>query len=470
MNKMRALLTLVAALALTGCNMAPKYNRPKAPVPDTWPQGEAYESSAAKGSGASVQLHPEDVLPDQKLLQILQLALEQSRDLRLAVLNVEQARNLYRIQRAELFPSVSASASGTAQRSSRHLSRPGEQRNTDRYNVDLGISAWEIDLFGRIRNLKDSALEQFFAFEEYQRGAEILLVSEVARVYYTLAADQEALKLARSTLVAQEDSYNLIDALYRNGLATELDLRRAQTQVEAAREDVGLYTQLVAQDTNALNLLVGAPVPPDWLPVGLDGVVPPEAVQPGLSSEVLLSRPDVAASEHQLKAVHADIGAARAALFPRIGLTAVGGTASNALSGLFDAGTATWTFAAQAVTPIFDARTWAALRLTENQKEILLTQYEKAIQTAFRETADTLAALGTIDERIQAHESLLEASSEAHRLSQVRYQNGLDSYLGVLDAQRSLYAAQQGMVWLKLAKFSDQIRLYAVLGGQGYRP
>ncbi|HON00660.1 MAG TPA: TolC family protein, partial [Acidobacteriota bacterium] len=203
MNKMRALVTVVAALALTGCNMAPKYNRPKAPVPDTWPQGEAYESSAAKGSGASVQLHPEDVLPDQKLLQILQLALEQSRDLRLAVLNVEQARNLYRIQRAELFPSVSASASGTAQRSSRHLSRPGEQRNTDRYNVDLGISAWEIDLFGRIRNLKDSALEQFFAFEEYQRGAEILLVSEVARVYYTLAADQEALKLARSTLVAQ---------------------------------------------------------------------------------------------------------------------------------------------------------------------------------------------------------------------------------------------------------------------------
>ncbi|HON00319.1 MAG TPA: TolC family protein, partial [Acidobacteriota bacterium] len=159
-----------------------------------------------------------------------------------------------------------------------------------------------------------------------------------------------------------------------------------------------------------------------------------------------------------------------AALFPRIGLTAVGGTASNALSGLFDAGTATWTFAAQAVAPIFDARTWAALRLTENQKEILLTQYEKAIQTAFRETADTLAALGTIDERIQAHESLLEASSEAYRLSQVRYQNGLDSYLGVLDAQRSLYSAQQGMVWLKLAKFSDQIRLYAVLGGQGYRP
>jgi multidrug efflux system outer membrane protein len=226
----------------------------------------------------------------------------------------------------------------------------------------------------------------------------------------------------------------------------------------------------VAQDINALNLLVGVPVPADQLPGVLGDIVPPETVGSGLSSEVLLSRPDVAAAEHELRAVYADIGAARAALFPRIGLTALGGTASNALSSLFDAGTGTWTFAARAAMPIFDPRARAALHLTENEMEVYLTEYEKAIQTAFRETADTLAVLGTIDDRIAAHVLLLEASSEAYRLSRVRYENGLDSYLEVLDAQRSLYAGQQGMVWLKLAKFSSQISLYAVLGGQGYPP
>jgi len=439
-------------------------------VPDSWPEGAAYEVDGGRGGTTPSQLSPEDFINDPKLLQILQIALQESRDLRLALLNVERARLLYRIQRAELFPSVGGSLSGTAQHSSGDLVGTGEQRTTHRYSLDLGVSTWEIDLFGRIRNLKDSALEQFFALEEYRRGAEILLISEVSRTYYTLASDQEALKLANSTLEAQHDSFNLVNTLYRNGLATELDLRRAQTQVEAAREDVALYTQLVAQDINALNLLVGVPVTGDQLPGVMGDVVPPETVGSGLSSEILLSRPDVAAAEHQLKAVYADIGAARAALFPRIGLTAIGGTASSALSGLFDAATGTWTFAAQAVMPIFDPRTRAALDLAENEMDVYLTEYERAIQTAFRETADTLAVLGTIDDRIAAHLVLMEASSEAYRLSRVRYENGLDSYLEVLDAQRSLYAAQQGMVWLKLAKFSSQINLYAVLGGQGYRP
>ena len=461
---------LVLTLGLAGCNLAPKYERPKVPIPDRWPEGAAYKADAQQEGAAPVELLPEDFIKDPRLLSILGLALEQSRDLRLSTLNVERARFIYGIQRAELFPTVGAALSGTKQRSSSDLAGQGENRTTSRYSVDLGIASWEIDLFGRIRNLKQSALEQFFAFEEYRRGAKILLVSEVARAYYTLAADQEALKLAGSTLQAQQDSYKLVNTLYTNGLANELDLRQAQTQVEIAREDVALYTQRTAQDVNALNLLVGTPVPADELPGGLGEVIPPESVRAGISSEVLLERPDVAAAEHQLKAAYADIGAARAALFPRIGLTAVGGTASRALSGLFEAGTGAWTFAAQAAMPVFDARARAALRLTENEREILLTEYEKAIQTAFRETADTAAVLGTIDERIQAHTALVGASSEAYRLSQVRYQNGIDSYLGVLVAQRSLYAAQQTMVWLELAKRSSQIRFYAVLGGQGYRP
>ena len=470
MSRIQWKLALLLGLTLAGCNLAPKYSQPKTPVPNHWPEGPAYKAEAGQTGAAPVQLHPEDFIKDPNLLGVLQLALENSRDLRLAALNVASARSLYRIQRGELFPSVGASLSGTKEHTSRDLSGPDQARTTERYSVDLGVSAWEVDLFGRIRNLKQSALEQFFAFEAYRRGAEILLLSEVSRAYYTLAADRESLKLAGATLKTQQDSYDLVNTLYKNGLATELDLRRAETQVEAAREDIGLYTQLTAQDINALNFLVGAPVPADQLPGGLVGIVPPETIGAGLSSDILLGRPDVEAAEHQLKAAYADIGAARAAFFPRIGLTALGGTASRALSGLFDAATGTWTFAAQAAMPVFDARTRPALRLTENEKEILVTEYEKAIQTAFRETADTLAVLGTIDDRIQAHVALVQASSEAYRLTQVRYKNGIDSYLGVLDAQRSLYSAQQGMVLLELAKFSNQIRFYEVLGGQGYRP
>ncbi len=470
MNRQRLVVLLLPLLAAAGCNLAPKYHRPAAPVPDRWPQGEVYEPDAGRSVGEPSPLPPEVFLNDPRLRQILQLALEHSRDLRLAVLNVERARALYRIQRAELYPSAGLSAAGNRQRTSGDLARPGEPRTSGRYSVDLGITAWEIDLFGRIRNLGQSALERFFAVQEFRRGAEILLVGEVATTYYAYAADQEALKLARSTLEAQQGVYDLVNTLYRNGLATELDLRRAQTQVESAREDIALYQQLVAQDLNALQLLVGAPIPPDWLPAGLDDVVPPKTVGAGISSEVLLGRPDVAAAEHQLKAVHADIGAARAAFLPRIGLTALGGTASRALSGLFDAATGTWLFAAQAAMPIFDARTRAALRLTENERAVLVTEYERAIQTAFREVADTLAALGTIDERIAAHRSLVEAASETYRLSTIRYRDGIDSYLGVLDAQRSLYAAQQGMVWLRLSEFGHRIRLWVVLGGNGYRP
>lgn len=469
MNRRLAPILLSAMLA-GACSLAPKYSRPRAPVPDQWPQGESYSKDPDQGVGEPSQVLPEQFLRDPKLLQLLQPALENNRDYRLAILNVERARAVYRIQRAELLPSAGAALAGSRQRTSGDLARPGEPRTTERYSVDLGIAAWEIDFFGRIRNLERSALEQFFAVQEYRRGAELLLVSEVARAFYTLAADQEALKIARSTLEAQQGAYDLVNSLFRNGLATELDLRRAQTQVETAREEIAFYVQLAAQDLNALQLLVGAPIPSDRLPSGLDDVVPPETVGAGVSSSVILSRPDVAAAEHRLRAVYADIGAARAAFLPRIGLTVLGGTASRALSGLFDAATGTWTFAAQATMPVFDARTRAALKLAENEQEILLTEYERAIQTAFREVADTLAALGTIDERISAHRALLDAVSETHRLSDIRYRNGIDSYLGVLDAQRSLYAAQQGMVWLRLSEFSNRIRLYAALGGHGFPP
>jgi multidrug efflux system outer membrane protein len=335
----------------------------------------------------------------------------------------------------------------------------------EQYGVNLGISSWEIDFFGRIRSLKDRALEEYIATDQARHSAQILLVSTVASAYLTLAADRENLKLVASTLETQEASYKLIRRRCDVGLASELDLRRAQSQVDAARGDVARYTQIAAQDENALNLLVGSPLPRALLPSELGGVSPPKEISPGMSSELLLRRPDVLAAEHRLKATNANIGAARAAFFPRISLTTAIGTASAELSGLFKSGSGTWGFAPQIVLPIFDARMWSAYDAIKVEREIALAQYEKAIQTAFREVADALAVRGTVDQQLSAQQSLVSAVAETYRLSNARYTKGIDSYLSVLDAQRSLYGAQQGLIALRLAQFTNRVTLYKVLGG-----
>lgn len=308
-------------------------------------------------------------------------------------------------------------------------------------------------------------MEEYLATEEARRSAQISLVSEVDRTYLTLAADRENLKLARSTLETQERIYNLIRRQYETGLANEFDLHQARAQVDTGRREVARYRQLVAQDRNALNLLAGSLVPEDLLPSELEEVKPPRDISPGLSSEVLLRRPDIMAVEHQLKAAYAFIGAARAAFFPRITLTSAVGTASDELSGLFDSGNGTWSFAPHVLMPIFDARTWAAYRVSKAERKIALAQYERAIQTAFREVADTLAVRGTVDERLSAQQSLVKTLGQTYRLSTKRYKNGIDSYLSVLDGQRSLFAALHGLTSLRLAKLANRMRLYAVLGG-----
>jgi multidrug efflux system outer membrane protein len=290
-------------------------------------------------------------------------------------------------------------------------------------------------------------------------------VSTVAQAYLALAADREALKLVASTLNTQEASYQLIRKSYDVGLASKLDLGRAQSQVDTAKGDVARYTQLAAQDENALNLLVGSSLPPALLPAELGSVSPPKEISLGLSSERLLLRPDVLAAEHRLKAANANIGAARAAFFPRISLTTAIGTASADLSGLFQSGQGTWSFAPQIAIPIFDARTWSAYDVTKVEREISVAQYEKAIQAAFREVADALAVRGTVNRQIAAQQSLVNAVAETYRLSQARYTKGIDSYLGVLDAQRSLYGAQQGLIALRLAGVANQVTLYRALGG-----
>jgi multidrug efflux system outer membrane protein len=380
-------------------------------------------------------------------------------------LNVERARALYGIQRAELLPTVEAVGSGSRQRVPADLSTTGVAATGTQYDVNLGISSWEIDFFGRIRSLKDRALEEYLATEQARHSAQILLVAGVANAYLTFVADRETLKLAQSTLDTQRSAYGLIRRRFEVGLTPELDVRQAQTRVDAARVDVALYSRLAAQDENALDLLVGSKVPPELLPDNLSLVNPTKEISPGTPSEVLLYRPDILQAENLLKAANANIGAARAALFPRISLTTAFGTASGELSGLFKSGSESWNFSPQIVVPIFDARAWSALEEVKVERKIALAQYEKAIQTAFREVADALAVRGTVEDQLSAQQSLVEAASETYRLSNLRYTKGIDSFLGVLDAQRSLYAAQQGLIAVRLTRSANQVRLYAVMGG-----
>jgi len=469
MNKTRSVLLSFAAAGLlpVGCTMVPSYTRPTAPVPDAWPDGPAYAGAAsATNTSAAASLSWEVFFTDAKLRRVIGLALDNNLDLRAAALNVELARAQYGIQRANLLPALDATGTESRQRTPADLSSTGHRRTSNRYDANLGLAAWEIDFFGRIRSLKDQALHEYLASDHARRAAKVLLISSVAQTYLSLAADRESLALSQATLRSQEDAYALIARRQETGLlATALDLHRAQAQVDSARADVATFTQRAAQSENALNLLAGTPVPPDLQPSSLDNVVPPADVRPDIPSDALLLRPDVAQAESLLKAANANIGAARAAFFPRVTLTAAYGTASSGLSGLFEPGSAAWTFAPQVVTPVFDARTWSAFKATKAQREITVAQYQKAVQDAFREVADALAVRGTVTDQLDAQQSLVGAVAETHRLSIARYEKGIDSYLSVLDAQRSLYAAQQQLIAFRLVRQTNLVQLYAVLGG-----
>jgi len=459
------LLSLIVTL-LSGCTMAPKYSRPEAPVPAAWPSGPAYEDSqAVPGAPEASAVRWRDFFSDERLHKIIETALHNNLNLRLAALNVEMARAIYGIRRVELLPTLDGSASYVKSRVPADLSGKDHAVTADAYDVNLGIAAWEIDFFGRLRSLKDKALEEYLATEQARRSVQISLISDIARIYLLLGADRERLDLARSTVETQQTVYELVRRRHEVGLAPELDVRQAQTRVEAARVDEARYTRLVAEGENALNLLAGTPVASELLPADLSSIGSNLEISPGLSSEVLLRRPDILQAESMLKAANANIGAARAAFFPRISLTAAFGTASGELAGLFKAGSSAWTFAPQIVMPIFDARTWWALKATKVDREIAVTEYQKTIQTAFREVADALALFGTVDEQLTAQQSLVDASAATYRLSNARYMKGIDNFLGVLDSQRSLYEAQQALIGTRLVRLTNQVRLYAVLGG-----
>jgi multidrug efflux system outer membrane protein len=465
-QKTAALSLLLAALALNGCaTMAPKYSRPAAPVTTSWPSGPAY-AQTAKDAPAASDLAWNDFFTDAKLKQVIDLALKNNRNLRVAALTIDRFRAQYQIQRSELFPTLNASASGSAQRVPASLSTTGQVAYPHQYGLNVGISSYELDLFGRIQSLNEAALDQYLGTEQARRATQISLISDVASTWLSLAADLERLRLSRETLAINEQSYGLTKSRFELGVSSELDLRQAETTVQSARVDIARYTSFVAQDRNALELLTGAPVPDALLPNELGAVTALKDLSPGVPSEVLQRRPDVLQAEDQLMSANANIGAARAAFFPRITLTTTAGLGSSQLSGLFKGGAGVWSFAPQISVPIFTGGlNTANLQAAKVDREISVAQYEKAIQTAFREVADALAQRGTLEEQLRAQQALVDATAVTRKLSEARYQQGVDSYLNVLDSERSLYAAQQNLITLRLSKIGNLVTLYKVLGG-----
>jgi multidrug efflux system outer membrane protein len=436
-------------------------------VPAEYP---AADITPVTGRAGAPDIGWRDFFGDVRLQRLIAMALDDNRDLRIAALNVDDARARYRIQRAELLPNVSASGSETASRTPVDLTYPGFPRTTHEFSASAGISAYEVDLFGRLRSLNAEALETYFATEEARRSTQLSLVAEVANDYLTLAADQDRLTLARETLRNQSESYQLTVREAALGFASDLAVRQAQTPVETARYDEARYTSLVAQDRNSLQLLVGAPIPDELMPDGLAHALSAIALNgnlpAGLPSALIQRRPDILESEHTLRAANANIGAARAAFFPSVSLTATDGTESLQLSGLFKGGSGTWSFAPQISLPIFaGGRNRANLDSAEIDRKIDVARYEQAIQVAFREVADGLAERSQYGRQVSAQQALVEATSEAHRLADARFKHGADTYLNVLDAERSLYSAQQTLISTQLGQATNLVTLYKSLGG-----
>ena len=466
----KALAALAAVLAVAGCaSLAPTVPAPDAGIPQQWPLPET--TPPAGGSAGNATATPaatadigwRDFFVDPALRELIARALDNNRDLRVAVLNIERARAQYRIQRADQFPSFGVGAAATR-------AGGGDFAPLNAYSVSLGISDFELDFFGRVRDLSRSALEQYFAQEETRRTAQLSLIAEVTNAYLTLAADQALQQVAQATFENQSAAFRLTERRHELGAVSGLDLNQARTTVENARADVARYAGQIARDTNALNLLVGAHVEPALLPKTFDRSVTGIAALPaGLPSEVLLRRPDMLAAEHQMRAANANIGAARAAFFPSIRLTASAGIASNALSALFSGGSGFWSLMPQLNLPIFDpGRLQGNLDVARADQAIALSQYERAVQAGFREVADALALTRTLAAQREAQVALLDAATRANELSLARYEQGRDSYLVQLDAQRTLYAAQQALISTRLAEQANRVTLYKVLGGGWY--
>ncbi len=463
MNRSRALHlagtagAVALALVVAGCStMIPKYSRPAAPVAAAYPGTTAAQAPAAWASDIEWQSY----FGDERLKRLIDVALTNNRDLRVSVLNIEQARAQYQVRRADELPTVGVGATGSRQPN-------GSGSIASSYTAGLSVTAYELDFFGRVRSLSAAALAQYLATEEARKNVQIALISSVANTYLNLLADEALLAVTRGTLLTREDSLRLTKLKFDVGATSELDFRQAESLAEGARAALAQLTRQRAFDENALVLLLGQSMPADLPPglsIGSQSLV--NQLPVGLPSEVLIRRPDVRQAEQLLIAANANIGAARAAFFPRITLTGSAGSASSELSGLFKSGSSAWSFMPQLLLPIFDAgRNQANLDAARIGRDIAVAQYEKAIQTAFREVSDALAGRDTLGEQVRAQQAQADAEAARFKLADLRYRNGVASYLDVLDAQRALFAAQQAVVQVQAQQAQNQVILYKVLGG-----
>ncbi len=465
---LRGLVVALAATTLGACTtLIPGFERPVAPVPASFPQAQPTPAATDAVAPAVDTLAWRDYFADVRLQRTIELALANNRDLRVAALAIERARAQYGIQRADLFPSIAVSGGQSAQRVPGDLSATRQADINRQYSANLGFASYELDFFGRVRSLEEQALQTYLGTEEARRSAQISLVAEVANAWLRLAADRERLALARDTFETRKKSFELTRRSFELGAVSGLELRQSETLMQTARADAARYAALVAQDENALALVAGGAVPAELQPQAIGERVAAVAELPaGVPSEVLARRPDVAQAERALMAANASIGAARAAFFPRITLTATAGSASSSLDGLFDGGSGAWSFVPQIRLPIFEAgRLQASLDVAEIQRDIQIAQYEKAIQSAFREVADALAERATLAEQLDARRSLVAAAKKSFELSEARYKGGVDSYLNLLDAQRSLYGAELELIGTRLADATNRVALYKALGG-----
>jgi multidrug efflux system outer membrane protein len=469
--KKAVLIVAVSSLLLSACSLLPYFERPAAPVDAAWPLATAAADTAAADIGW------QEFFVDAQLRKLLQLALTHNSDLRVAVLNIEKARALYQVRSADLFPTINANGSANLQHSGNgsagtsvnntNLASSSSAGNTQNYRASVGFSSYELDFFGRVRSLNEQALQLYLATAEARRSTHIALLAEVANAWLTLQADRQRLQVAQSTLLNQQSSYSIINSRFEFGLATALDLRQSQITVDTARVEVARYSSQIQQDQNLLQLLIGTSLPAELVVATKRQALSAMAVLPaGVPSAVLQQRPDVLQAERNLEAASANIGAARAAFFPAISLTMNAGSASPQLGQLFSAGTGFWNFVPQISVPIFNAgRNRANFKAAEIERDIMLVHYQKAIQTAFKEVADALAIRQNLDEQYAAQRSLVAAANESYQLADARYKSGLDNFLTALDAQRTLYAAEQNLLGIELLGYTNQVTLYKVLGG-----
>jgi multidrug efflux system outer membrane protein len=428
-------------------------------------QFPAAQGSASASTTLAADIEWQSFFTDAKLKQLIELALQNNRDLRIAILNIDQARAQFQIRRADQFPTVNAALTGSRQPNATPANGAG--RISSAYGAGLAVTAYEFDFFGRVASLNNAALAQYLATEEGRKTAQISLIASVANTYLALLADEELLSITQQTLGTRQATYKLAKLRFDSGVASELDLRSAESLLEAANTALAQQTRQRALSENALTLLIGQSMGADL--VSKDTPFAKTALQDvpaGLPSDLLVRRPDIRQAEQQLIAANANIGAARAAFFPRISLTATAGTASSRLASLFQSGTWGWTLAPQLLLPIFDAgRNAAGLASSKAAEGIAVAGYEKAIQTAFKEVSDALAGRATYAEQLRAAQAQANAEAVRYRLADLRYQNGVASQLDQLDAQRSLFAARQAVVQTRLAQLQSQVTLYKVLGG-----